>query len=44
MPVVSPSALARPFAANGKVPARYARPAAFSCCSVCPTQAISGEV
>ncbi len=44
MPLVSPSARARPLAANGNVPARYARPAAFNCCSVWPTQAISGEV
>ena len=44
MPVVSPSARARPLAMNGKVPALYLAPRALSCCSVSPTQAISGLV
>ena len=44
MPVVSPSARARPLAMKGKVPALYFTPSAFSCCSVLPTQAISGLV
>jgi hypothetical protein len=43
-PLVSPRARARPFAMNGNVPERTSRPAAFSCCSVWPTQAISGLV
>src|SRR5882762_7888754 len=43
-PLVSPSARARALAMNGKVPARYSIPSAFSCCSVFPTQAISGVV
>ena len=43
-PVVSPNARARPLAANGKVPARYATPSAFNCCSLRPTHAISGDV
>ena len=43
-PVVSPSARARPLAMNGNDPARTLRPAAFSCCSVWPTHAISGLV
>ncbi|KAG1220631.1 hypothetical protein G6F68_021145 [Rhizopus microsporus] len=43
-PVVSPSARARPLARTGKLPALYSRPSALSCCSVLPTQAISGDV
>ena len=43
-PVVSPMARARPFAMNGNVPVLYATPAALSCCSFWPTQAISGDV
>src|SRR6266508_4405218 len=43
-PLVSPSARALALAMNGKVPARYSIPSAFSCCSVLPTQAISGVV
>src|SRR6185436_13912242 len=31
-------------AENGNTPARYSTPSAFSCCSVLPTQAISGLV
>src|SRR6185503_4984131 len=43
-PVVSPSARALALAENGNTPARYSTPSAFSCCSVLPTQAISGLV
>ncbi len=43
-PVVSPSARARPLAMNGNCPALYFTPSLFSCCSVLPTHAISGEV
>src|SRR5262249_6542759 len=43
-PVVSPSARARAFAENGKLPARYSTPSVFNCCSVLPTHAISGLV
>src|SRR5690606_14335664 len=43
-PVGSAMATARPTAANGKVPALYGTPSALSCCSVLPTQAISGPV
>ncbi len=35
---------ARLFAKNGNVPDLYSTPAAFSCSSVCPTLATSGEV
>src|SRR6185503_16894418 len=43
-PLVSPNARARALAENGNTPARYAMPSAFNCCSVLPTQAISGLV
>src|SRR5690606_7814385 len=43
-PVASAMATARPTAANGKLPVLYGTPSALSCCSVLPTQAISGEV
>src|SRR5450830_1157090 len=44
IPDVSPKARARPLAINGNVPALYATPSAFNCCSVRPTHAISGDV
>src|SRR5690606_28657437 len=43
-PTASAMATARPTAANGKLPALYGTPSALSCCSVLPTQAISGPV
>ena len=43
-PAGSAIATARPTAANGKLPALYGMPSAFSCSSVLPTQAISGSV
>src|SRR6185503_13976779 len=43
-PLVSPRARARALAENGNTPERYATPSAFNCCSVLPTQAISGLV
>ena len=43
-PVVSPAVRARPLAENGNLPTRYSRPLSFSCCSVSPTAAISGQV
>ena len=43
-PSASAFALARLFAMNGNLPVLYLMPASFSCCSVLPTQAISGLV
>src|SRR5688500_4968717 len=43
-PLVSPRARALAFAENGKTPVRYSMPDALTCCSVLPTQAISGAV
>ena len=40
----APYELVKWVAENGKLPARYSTPSAFSCCSVLPTQAISGVV
>ena len=44
MPSVSSIALARPLAANGNLPTRYSIPASFSCSSVLPTLATSGQI
>src|SRR5476651_789508 len=43
-PPVSLAAMARPLAANGKVPMLTSTPSAFNCCSFLPSHAISGWV
>jgi hypothetical protein len=43
-PAVRPVPSARPLMENGNCPVRTARPSALHCCSVFPTQAISGLV